>query len=297
MTGGRGFLGRHVVSRLKALGADPVAVGRAEANLTDAQQALALFDDVAAEVVVHCAAQGGGIGWMREHPVESGRDNALINLHALDAAFRSGASLFIGASSTCAYPRTPPVPFQEHDLWNGYPEPTNAPYAQSKRLMMDMGRAYFQQHGFRTSFGLLGNLYGPGDDLDIERAHVVAALILRCLGKPDELIVWGTGRATREHLFVEDAADGLLALAKRGDPDPINIGTGQEVTVADLATAVAEATGYSGPIRFDESKPDGQPRKVMDCSRAKDLLGWEARTSLRDGLKKTVQWYREQGPC
>mgnify|MGYP001220495842 CR=1 FL=1 len=297
VTGGRGFLGRHVVTKLLDMGADPVPIGRDEADLTDRVQALGVFKDVSADVVVHCAAQGGGIGWMRQHPVESGRDNALINLNALDAAYQSGASMFIGASSTCAYPRTPPVPFREQDLWAGYPEPTNAAYALSKRMMMELGRAYHDQHGFQAVFGLLGNLYGPGDDLDVERAHVVAALILRCLAKPEELVVWGTGRATREHLFVEDAADGLLALANHRRPDPINIGTGQEVSVADLAVAVVKATGFSGPIRFDDSKPDGQPRKVMDCSRARNLLGWHAKTSLEDGLAATVHWYREQLEC
>jgi len=286
-----------VIARLGALGADPIPVGRAEADLTNPEQARDLFRDVAAKVVVHCAAQGGGIGWMRDHPVESGRDNALINLNALEAAYQSGASLFIGASSTCAYPRTPTVPFKEEELWDGYPEPTNAAYAQSKRLMMELGKAYYDQHGFRTSFALLGNLYGPGDDVDKERAHVVAALILRCLEHPEELVVWGTGQATREHLYVEDAADGLLALAQYGKPDPINIGTGREVSVADLARAVVRATGFKGAIVFDESKPDGQPRKVMDCSRAHKLLDWRAKTPLDIGLAKTVQWYQEQLGC
>lgn len=297
VTGGRGFLGRHVVAKLNALGADPVPIGRAEADLTDPNQAHSIFDSVSAQVVIHCAAQGGGIGWMREHPVESGRDNARINVNALDAAFRSKASLFIGASSTCAYPRSPEVPFKEDDLWNGYPEPTNAAYALSKRLMMELGRSYYDQHGFKSAFGLLGNLYGPGDDLDVDRAHVVAALILRCLSVPDELVVWGTGRATREHLYVEDAVDGLLALARFGEPRPINIGTGQEVSVADLARAVVDATDFKGRVRFDSSKPDGQPRKVMDCSMAKQLLDWTARTPLEEGLKSTVDWYRDQLKC
>ncbi len=297
VTGARGFLGQHVVRRLAALGADPVGVGSTDAELTKGDEALALFEDVRPNIVVHCAVQGGGIGWMREHPVESGRDNSLINLHALDAAHRCGASLFIGASSTCAYPRSPPVPFKEHSLWDGYPEPTNGPYAQSKRLMMDMGRAYSEQYGFRSVFGLLGNLYGPGDALDIERAHVVAALIMRCLSAPEVLEVWGSGRATREHLFVEDAADGLLALGRFDSPAPVNIGTGQEVSVADLALAIARATGFEGDIRFDPSKPDGQPRKVMDCSLAESELGWTAPTSLQDGLDKTVSWYREQLGC
>jgi len=293
ITGGRGFLGRHVASKLLERGADPVAVGRAEADLTDRDQTRRLFDDVRPTAVFHCAVQGGGIGWMRDHPVESGRDNALINLHALDSAHRCGAKLFVGASSTCCYPRTPPVPFKEEDIWKGYPEPTNGPYAQSKRLMMDMGTAYAQQYGFASAFGVLGNLYGPGDELEQDRAHVVAALTLRCLAQPEELVVWGTGRATREHLYVEDAAEGLLALAQWGRPDPINIGTGEEVTVADLAHCVAKATGYEGRIRFDETKPDGQPRKVMDCSMAERVLGWRSRVSLEDGLARTVAWYRE----
>jgi len=294
VTGGRGFLGSHIVSMLTEWGADVVAVGSAEADLRAMDQALALFESVRPEVVVHCAVQGGGIGWMKAHPVESGRDNVLINVHALDAAHRSGATLFIGASSTCCYPRSPPVPFREEDIWNGYPEPTNGPYAQSKRIMMDLGRAYQQQHGFRAAFGVLGNLYGPGDVVEMERAHVVAALILRCLDQPEELVVWGTGKATREHLFVRDAAAGLLALANASDANPINIGTGIEVSVKELAHKIAAATGFEGPIRFDQSKPDGQPRKVMDCSLAARSLGWTAQMGLDQGLKETVDWYKNQ---
>ncbi len=294
VTGGRGFLGSHIVARLTEAGADVVPVGSSDADLRSFEQTHALFESVRPEVVVHCAVQGGGIGWMKEHPVESGRDNVLINVHALDAAHRSGAGLFIGASSTCCYPRSPPVPFREEDIWNGYPEPTNGPYAQSKRVMMDLGRAYHQQHGFRAVFGVLGNLYGPGDVVEMERAHVVAALILRCLAQPEELVVWGTGNATREHLFVRDAADGLLALANWSRPDPVNIGTGVEVSVKDLAHRIAHATGFHGPIRFDESKPDGQPRKVMDCSLAERALGWTAGTKLDQGLQQTVAWYKTQ---
>ncbi len=294
VTGGRGFLGSHIVNKLKALEADPIAVGSAEADLTDRDETQRLFDEVRPTVVIHCAVQGGGIGWMKEHPVESGRDNARININALDAAHRSGAALFLGASSTCCYPRTPPVPFRESDIWNGYPEPTNGPYAQSKRLMMDLGRAYADQHGFKCAFAVLGNLYGPGDDLDPARAHVVAALVMRCLDGPEELVVWGTGRATREHLYVEDAADGMLALGRWARPDPLNIGTGREVSVRDLAHAVARATNFKGSIRFDSEKPDGQPRKVMDCSKAKAEIGWTATTSLEHGLAQTVQWYRQQ---
>ncbi len=297
VTGGRGFLGSHVVSLLKERGAIPVAVGRSEADLRERSEAIALFEEVRPSVVVHCAVQGGGIGWMRHHPVESGRDNALINVHALDAAHSAGASLFLGASSACCYPRTPPVPFREEDLWNGYPEPFNGPYALSKRMMMDLGRAYQQQHGMRSAFAVLANLYGPGDDTDPERAHVVAALIMRTLGAPEELVVWGTGRATREHLFVTDAADGLLALADLEDGGPLNIGTGEEVSVSDLTGSIATACGYAGPVRFDTTKPDGQPRKVLDVTKAAQRLGWSASTSLEEGLRRTVSWYREVLQC
>ncbi len=297
VTGGRGFLGSHVVRLLRERGADTVAVGRTEADLRVRAEAAALFEEVRPQVVVHCAVEGGGIGWMRHHPVESGRDNTLINVHALDAAHSSGATLFIGASSACCYPRTPPVPFREEDVWNGYPEPINGPYALSKRMMMDLGRAYQQQHGMRAAFAILANLYGPGDDTGPERAHVVAALIMRCLGGPDELVVWGTGDATREHLYVADAADGLLALADLEEGGPINIGTGHEVSVADLTGAIAKACGFEGPVRFDTTKPDGQPRKVLEVSRVRDLLGWTAPTSLEAGLVQTVAWYREALRC
>ena len=297
VTGGRGFLGSHVVEALQARGAEPVAVGRAEADLRDPASTYALFESIQPEVVIHCAVQGGGIGWMRHHPVESGRDNALINVHALDAAHRCGASLFLGASSACCYPRTPPIPFKEEDLWNGYPEPTNGPYALSKRMMMDLGRAYQQQHGMRSAFAVLANLYGPRDDTDAQRAHVVAALIMRTLSQPDELVVWGTGTATREHLYVEDAAAGLLALADYETGGPLNIGTGCEVSVAELTRAIAAACGYDGPVRFDTTKPDGQPRKVLDVSRATAELEWIAPTSLAQGLDKTVAWYRQVLGC
>lgn len=297
VTGGRGFLGRHLVTRLHALGARVVAVGSAEADLRDRAATTALFQAAQPSLVLHAAVQGGGIGWMREHPVESGLDNALINVHALDAAHRAGARAFVGISSACAYPRVPAtIPFPESEVWDGRPEPTNDTYAQSKRLMMSLGDAYAAQHGLRCAFPMLANLYGPGDHLSPERAHVVAALIQRCLASPDELVVWGSGRATREHLYVQDAADGVLVCAaatlQGQDVGPINVGTGIEVTVAELAHAVAAACDYQGPVRFDASKPDGQPRKCLDVNRMSQELGWQAPTSLPEGLARTVAWYR-----
>ena len=298
VTGGRGFLGRHLVASLQARGAQVVAVGSAEADLRDRAATLQLFAQVRPTLVLHAAVQGGGIGWMRAHPVESGLDNALINVHALDAAHRAGARAFVGVSSACAYPRVPQtIPFPEAEVWDGRPEPTNDTYAQSKRLMMSLGEAYTAQHGMACAFPMLANLYGPGDHLSPERAHVVAALIQRCLAGPDELVVWGSGRATREHLYVEDAADGVrvcaeAALAGRS-VGPINVGTGIEVTVAELALEVARACDYRGPVRFDADKPDGQPRKCLDVSRMTRELAWTAPTSLAQGLRRTVDWYRQ----
>jgi GDP-L-fucose synthase len=293
VTGGRGFLGNHIVRRLRHLGSDPVAVGRAEADLVNWEATLALFESVGAQAVVHCAVNGGGIGWMGSHPVESGRDSARMNLNALEAAHRTGARLFIGASSACVYPRDCPVPFEESQIWNGYPEPMNGPYALSKRLMMDLGAAYHRQHGLAVSFPVLANLYGPGDSLSQDRAHAVAGLLLRCLSNPSELRVWGTGRATREFLYVEDAADGVLASARSADPSPVNIGTGVEVSIASLASEVVRACGYRGQLVFDESKPDGQPRKCMSTQAAIERLGWRSQVSLAEGLDRTVLWYRE----
>lgn len=293
VTGGRGFLGAHVTAAVNARGGDAVPVGSAEADLTDRDEALRLVRDVQPAVVMHCAAQGGGIGWMKAHPVESGRDNALINTHILDAAYRGGARAFVGASSACAYPRICPVPFTEDTMWDGPPEPTNGPYAESKRLMMSLGKAYHQQHGFHAMFAVLANLYGPGDHITPERSHVVAALLQRVVAEPDELLVWGTGTPTREFLYIEDAADGMLALLDWKKPDPLNIGTGVEVSIAELARAVARAAGYTGPVKMDPSKPDGQPRKCLDVTRATRELGWTAKTDLDTGLDKTVAWYRQ----
>lgn len=293
VTGGRGFLGKHVARLAAERGAEVTAVGRAQADLRDKAATDALFAQVQPRYVLHCAVDGGGIGWMRAHPVESGRDNVLINVNTLDAAWRHGAEVFVGAGSACVYPRICPVPFVEADVWSGRPEPTNAAYAESKRMLMELGRAYHSQHGFRAVFPLLANLYGPEDHLEPERAHVVAALMQRALANPPELRVWGTGQATREHLFVRDAADGMLAMLDWTSPEPVNLGTGQEVSIADLAAAIARACGYAGPITFDTTKPDGQPRKCLDVTQARDALGWTAPTSLDDGLRQTVAWYRQ----
>ncbi|MFT4979543.1 MAG: GDP-L-fucose synthase [Myxococcota bacterium] len=293
VTGGRGFLGGHLVAALRDRGADPVAVGRAEADLRDRAATTRLFYDIRPDAVVHAAVEGGGIGWMKAHPVESGQDNARMNLNALEAAARHDVRVFVGVSSACVYPRLCPVPFVEAAIWDGYPEPTNGPYALSKRLMMDLGRAYTEQHGLHCVFPVLANLYGPGDHTSPERAHVVADLMIRCAQTPDELVVWGTGQATREFLYVSDAAEGILACAA-GPPGPVNIGSGQEVAIRDLAAAVIAAWDLDVPIRLDRDRPDGQPRKCLSVARAEATLGWRAQTELARGLRQTAAWYREQ---
>lgn len=295
VTGARGFLGRHLVAAARARGAEVVEAGRAEADLTDAAATRAFFADVRPRVVLHAAVQGGGIGWMRAHPVESGRDNARLNLNAIDAAAAAGAEVFVGVSSACCYPRMCPVPFEEAMLWEGRPEPTNDPYAQSKRLLLSLGEAYQAQHGLRCVAPVLANLYGPGDHLSPERAHVVAALLQRVVADPDELVVWGSGRATREFLYVADAAEGILRAAEAWPgPGPLNIGTGIEVPISELVETLVAVAGYGGPVRFDRSKPDGQPRKCLDVSLATEALAWRAPTSLEAGLRRTLAWYREQ---
>lgn len=293
ITGGRGFLGQHIVHELWSRGADPIPVGRSEADLRDRDATIRLFDDIRPDAVVHAAVEGGGIGWMKDHPVESGQDNARMNLNALEGAARHAVEVFIGISSACVYPRMCPVPFTEAAIWDGYPEPINGSYALSKRLMMDMGRAYAEQHGLHCVFPILANLYGPGDHTSPERAHVVADLMIRCAQGPSELVVWGTGTPTREFLYVTDAAAGVLACAE-GPPGPINIGSGQEVAIRDLAAAVLAAWDLNAPVRLDRDRPDGQPRKCLSVSRAAELLGWRAPTELATGLRLTAAWYREQ---
>ncbi len=290
VTGGRGFLGRYIVAALEARGAEPVAVGRAEADLCDQAATEAMVAAIRPEAVIHCAVEGGGIGWMRDHPVESGLNSTRMNINILSAAQQHGVSLFVGVSSACVYPRLCPVPFEESDIWKGYPEPINGPYALSKRLMMDLGAACTRQYGLKTIFPILANLYGPHDHTDSRRAHVVADLMIRCAAKPESLTVWGTGSASREFLYAADAAEGILAAAA-GPAGAINIGSGQEVSILDLAGAVLRAWGLDIPIHLDRSKPDGQPRKCLSVARAEAVLGWRAPTSLADGLAETARWY------
>jgi GDP-L-fucose synthase len=292
VTGASGFLGQHLCRQLALRGAEVRGVSSADGDLRDPLAARRLVAAVKPEMIIHAAVVGGGIDWMRRHPVAACRDNSLMSLHLMDAAAEAEVERFVGISSACAYPGQAPVPTAEDVLYAGAPEATNAAYAEAKRLMMRMGEAHAAQGQFSVVFPLLANLYGPGDSTDPARAHVVAGLVLRCLDGPDSLQVWGTGKATRELLYIEDAADGVLAAASSAHQGPINIGTGREVSIRDLAQGVAEACRFAGPLHFDSTQPDGQLRKCLDVGLAVRVLGWSAQTPLTEGLAQTVSWYR-----
>lgn len=296
VTGGGGFLGGHLVAALRARGAEVSPVRRAEVDLRDPGAARRLLGEAAPDFVVHAAATGGGIGWMRAHPATALVDNVLMNTAVLDAASRAGVRRFVGVSSACAYPVDAPQPMREEQIFAGEPEPTNGPYGWAKRLMLVQGAAYAAEHGLDCAFAVPTNLYGPGDDFEPARSHAVAALIRRfALAVRDgaeEVVCWGTGRATRDLLFVRDAAEGIVRLLEAGGgPAPVNLGSGVERTLAEIAAAVAAAVGYRGSIRWDPALPDGMPRKVLAVDRAEARLGWRPAVSLGDGLREAVEWH------
>ncbi|MDP2305225.1 MAG: GDP-L-fucose synthase [Pseudomonadota bacterium] len=297
VTGGSGFLGRHVCDAITAAGATPLVPARAEVDLRDGAAVRALFARHAPDLVVHAAVTGGGIGWMRSHPADAFVDNVRMTTEVMEAALRAGVRRFCGVSSACAYAVDAVQPMREEALFAGDPEPTNGPYGHAKRAMMVQGAAYNAQHGFDAVFVVPTNLYGPGESVDPGRAHVVGALVRRFedarrAGATD-VTCWGTGRATRDLLFVRDAAAGIvLSLSRSVGPAPVNLGSGEERTIAEIATAIAGAVGFRGTIRWDASLPDGMPRKVLDIARARSLLGWSPHTPLAEGLAEMVAWFR-----
>ena len=297
VTGGSGFLGRALLERLQEAGAKVAAPAHAEYDLLRESDVTRMFAQHRPEVVFHLAANVGGIGYNLAHPGRTLYANAMMSALVMEQARLAGVAKFVGAGSVCAYPEHAEVPFREDALWDGYPEPSNAPYGLAKRLMLVQGQAYRAQYAFDAVYALIMNLYGPGDHFEPDRSHVIAALIRRMLeaneaGSP-ELVVWGDGHATREFLYVDDAARGLLLAAEGYDkPDPVNLGTGIEISIRDLAALLAELTGFRGRLVYDASRPSGQRRRSADVSRARREFGFEARVTFRDGLARTIAWYR-----
>ena len=297
VTGGAGFLGQHVVQRLRQTGCQHIYVPRsAQFDLTREADINRLLDQERPEVIVHLAARVGGIGANRENPGTFLYQNLIMGTQLIEAARTRGVEKFVAAGTICCYPKFTPVPFREDDLWIGYPEETNAPYGLAKKMLIVQLEAYRQQYGFNGINLLVVNLYGPGDNFDLESSHVIPALIRKCLeakARGDKVLqVWGTGKPTREFIYVEDAARAIvMATEKLETSAPVNIGSGQEITIMDLVHAVARKTGFQGDIVFQTDKPDGQPRRCLDVSRAREMLGFEATTSLSEGLERTVAWY------
>ncbi len=298
VTGGSGFLGRHVVAELGRRGCVEVVVPRsADYDLTREADVRRLLADHRPEVVLHLAALVGGIGANRENPGSFLYANLMMGAQLIEQSRRAGVKKFLQVGTICSYPKFTPVPFKESELWNGYPEETNAPYGLAKKLLIVQLQSYRQQYGFNGVNVLPVNLYGPGDNFDLKSSHVIPALIRKCMEAKERgekvLPVWGTGQPTREFLYVEDAAEAIVRAAEVLETsDPVNLGSGHEIAIGDLVKLVAEKVGFRGEIRFDASKPDGQPRRCLDVSAAHRLLGWQAKVPLAEGLERTVAWYQ-----
>jgi GDP-L-fucose synthase len=301
VTGGAGFLGRAVVRRLEAAGATDIAVPRtATYDLRTRDGVARALADAKPDLIIHLAAVVGGIGANRENPGRFFYENATMGIELMEQARLAGVSKFVQIGTVCSYPKITPVPFHEEDLWNGYPEETNAPYGLAKKMLLVQGQAYRDQYGFDAIHLIPVNLYGPGDNFDPASSHVIPALIKKCVDARDAgrdfIEVWGTGSASREFLYVDDAAEGIILAAEQYDgAEPVNLGTGNEITVRDLVTLISKLTMFQGEIRWDSTKPDGQPRRALDTSRARRAFGFEARTPFREGLRRTIESYESSG--
>ena len=298
ITGGKGFLGKHLIRAFERRGCRHLSVADLpEYNLTRIEDVRRLYDDQRPDIVVHLAAKVGGIGFNQQNPGSLFYDNIMMGVPLLHEGCLRKIGKFVALGTICAYPKFTPVPFREDDLWNGYPEETNAPYGLAKKMMLVQAQAYRQQYGFNAIFLLPVNLYGPGDNFDPRSSHVIPALIKKCADAVDrgdpEIVVWGTGGATREFFYVEDAAEAICLATEHYDkPEPVNIGAGFEISIRELVGLIVDLTGFKGRIVWDASKPDGQPRRMLDTSRAFREFGFRAATDFREGLKKTIEWYR-----
>jgi GDP-L-fucose synthase len=327
VTGGAGFLGSFVIEKLVQRGAGDILVPRIDHyDLTDRDAVRRLLDDAMRPpderpahlqpphlqpshlqpsnlqpsnlIVLHLAAHVGGIGANREHPAEFFYDNLMMGVELMHQAWQRGLGKFVAIGKVCAYPKFTPVPFKEDDLWNGYPEETNAPYGLAKKMLLVQAQAYRQQYGFNAIYLLPVNLYGPRDNFDLQSSHVIPALIRKAVeareAGQDELVVWGDGSPTREFLYVEDAAEGILTAAEKFDgPEPVNLGSGHEISVKDLAEMIVRLTGFQGRLAWDTSRPNGQPRRALDVRRAREIFGWQAGMPFEEGLRRTIAWFEE----
>ncbi len=298
VTGGAGFLGSFVVAALRERGVEPFVPRSREYDLRKEADIGRMLAAARPHMILHLAAVVGGIGANRDNPGRFLYDNLIMGAQLMEHARQAGVAKFVAIGTVCSYPKFAPVPFRETDLWNGYPEETNAPYGLAKKMLLVQSQAYREQYGFNSIFLLPVNLYGPRDNFDPRSSHVIPALIRKCVdavesGAP-EIVVWGTGRATREFLYVEDAAEAIVLAAEAYDrSEPVNLGTGSEISIRDLVGLIARQTGFTGRIVWDASKPDGQPRRMLDTARAAEYFGFVAKTSFEEGLRKTIEWYRQ----
>lgn len=296
VTGGAGFLGSHLVERLRKLQANVFIPRSTEYDLRNLEAIRRVLKDSEPDELIHLAARVGGIGANRAHPAEFFYDNLTMGIQLLHGCYCAGVRKFVAVGTVCAYPKFTPVPFREEDLWDGYPEETNAPYGLAKKMLLVQSQAYRQQYGFNSIYLLPANLYGPKDNFDLESSHAIPALIRKCVEAKERgeerIVVWGSGKPTREFLYVQDAAEGIvLATERYNDSAPVNLGSGTEISIKDLVQLITRLTSFDGEVVWDASKPDGQPRRCLEITKAEQRFGFRARTTLEDGLRATIDWY------